>query len=275
MTNKTQIRLACICLAGILAGTAQAAEWQNLIKGDLANWEQEGGTARYAIEDGQIVGYTVPNSPNSFLTTKKQFSDFILEYDTFVDPGMNSGVQIRSHVGSRGIVEGYQIEVDPTHRRFSGGFYDEKRRKWMYPLSRNEKGRNAFQNGQWNHFRIEAIGDTFQVWVNDIQTVAIVDDMTAEGFLGLQVHSIRDPSWAGRSVRWRNMRILTDDLEANRTSRDPEVVELNFLANQLTDYEVRQGWRLLWDGKTSAGWRGAKLDHFPAEGWSIRFFSIN
>ena len=125
MTSKTHIRLASICVAGILAGAAQAAEWQNLIKGDLANWEQEGGTARYAIEDGQIVGYTVPNSPNSFLTTKKQYSDFILEYDTFVDPGMNSGVQIRSHVGSRGIVEGYQIEVDPTQRRFSGGFYDE------------------------------------------------------------------------------------------------------------------------------------------------------
>ena len=271
MTNKTYIRLACICLAGLLAGTTQAAEWKDLINGsDLSDWEQVGGKARYEVEDGQIVGYTVPDSPNSFLTTKKQYSDFILEYDTFVDPGMNSGVQIRSHVGSRGIVEGYQIEVDPTYRRFSGGFYDEKRRKWMYPLSRNEKGRNAFQNGQWNHFRVEAIGNTFQVWVNGIQTVAIVDDMTAEGFFGLQVHSIKDPSWAGRSVRWRNMRILTDDLEANRTPRDPEVVELNFLANQLTDYEVRQGWRLLWDGKTSAGWRGAKLDHFPAEGWTMK-----
>ena len=271
MTSKVKIQLVCTILTGLLAGSIQAADWQNLIKGsDLSDWKQLGGKAKYEIEGDQITGYTVPNSPNSFLTTKKNYSDFILEYETFVDPGMNSGVQIRSHVGDKGIVEGYQIEVDPTHRRFSGGFYDEKRRKWMYPLSRNEKGRNAFQNGQWNQFRVEAIGDTFQVWVNGIQTVSIVDDMKADGFLGLQVHSIKDPSWAGRNVRWRNMRILTDDLAANATPRDPEVVQISFLVNQLTDYEKRQGWRLLWDGKTSTGWHGAKLDHFPAEGWTMK-----
>ena len=271
MTSKAQLQLVTTILAGILTGSLQAADWQSLLNGsDLSNWEQLGGKARYEIEGDQIVGYTVPDSPNSFLTTKEHYSDFILEYDTYVDPGMNSGVQIRSHVNDKGIVNGYQIEVDPTHRRFSGGFYDEKRRKWMYPLSLNEKGRNAFQNGQWNHFRIEAIGPSFQVWVNGIQTVAIVDDMDSEGFFGLQVHSIRDPAWAGRSVRWRNLKILTNDLEANRTKRDPEVVEINFLPNQLTDYEVRQGWRLLWDGKTSAGWLGAKLDHFPVSGWNMK-----
>ena len=271
MTSTARFQLVTIFLAGMLAGAAQAQQWQSLFNGsDLSNWEQLGGTARYEVQGDQIVGYTVPDSPNSFLTTKQQYSDFILEYETFVDPGMNSGVQIRSHVNDKGIVYGYQIEVDPTPRRFSGGFYDEKRRKWMYPLSLNEKGRNAFQNGQWNHFRIEAIGNSFQVWVNGIQTVAIVDDMDAEGFFGLQVHSINDPSWAGRSVRWRNFKILTSDLEANRTARDPEVVEINFLQNQLTDYEIRQGWRLLWDGKTSAGWRGAKLDDFPASGWTMK-----
>lgn len=271
MISKIRFQPVTIFLAGMLAGVAQAQEWQSLVNGsDLSNWEQLGGKARYEVQGDQIVGYTVPDSPNSFLTTKQHYSDFILEYETYVDPDMNSGVQIRSHVSDKGVVNGYQIEVDPTPRRFSGGFYDEKRRKWMYPLSLNEKGRNAFQNGQWNHFRIEAIGNSFQVWVNGIQTVAIVDDMDSAGFIGLQVHSIKDPAWADRSVRWRNLRILTRDLEANRTQRDPEVVEINFLPNQLTDYEVRQGWRLLWDGKTSAGWRGAKLDDFPASGWTMK-----
>ena len=272
MTRKSQIQIITILIAGMLAGTVQAAEWQALFNGsDLDGWDQVNGKARYEVEGDTIVGYTVMGSPNSFLATKAQYSDFILEYDMYVDPAMNSGVQIRSHLKEdSGIVHGYQIEVDPTHRRFTGGFYDEKRRKWMYPLSRNEKGRNAFQNGQWNHFRVEAIGNHFQVWVNGIQTVAIVDDMNDEGFIALQVHSIKDPAKEGRTVRWQNMRILTSDLEANRTPRDPEVVELSYLQNQLTDYEVRQGWRLLWDGKTSEGWRGAKLDHFPKSGWNMK-----
>ncbi|MGH8221480.1 MAG: 3-keto-disaccharide hydrolase, partial [Woeseiaceae bacterium] len=90
-----------------------------------------------------------------------------------------------------------------------------------------------------------------------------------DGFIGLQVHSIDDGALAGRTVRWRNVRILTDGLEAERTPRDPEVAEISFLVNQLTDYEIRRGWRLLWDGATTAGWRGAKLDQFPSSGWTI------
>ena len=90
MKSKTTIRLVCIFLAGVLAGSTQAADWQSLFNGsDLDGWKQLGGDAKYKVEDGMIVGYTVPNSPNSFLTTRKQYSDFILEYETFVDPGMN------------------------------------------------------------------------------------------------------------------------------------------------------------------------------------------
>lgn len=248
----------------------QAADWKSLFNGaDLDGWMQVNGKAPYKVEGDQIVGYTVMDSPNSFLATRANYSDFILEYSMYVDPAMNSGVQIRSGIDEQGFVHGYQVEVDPSHRRFSGGIYDERRRKWMYPLSRNEKGRNAFENGQWNRFRVEAIGNSLRVWVNGIQTAALVDDMTAEGFIALQVHSIGDPELAGRTVRWRDLRILTEDLEANRTPRDPEVVELSYLNNELTEYERRQGWRLLWDGKTSQGWQGAKLDHFPRSGWNI------
>jgi hypothetical protein len=39
--------------------------------------------------------------------------------------------------------------------------------------------------------------------------------------------------------------------------------------NTLTEQEVRTGWKLLWDGESTNGWRGAKLDHFPAKGWVV------
>ena len=270
MIRKTRLHIILALVAGMFAGLAHSAEWQTLSDvRDLDNWRQVGGDAEYRIDGKEIVGTAVPNSPNSFLTTKRTYSDFILEFEVFDDPELNSGVQFRSHVGENGVVEGYQVELDPSPRAFSGGLYDEKRRRWMYPLSRNEKGRKAFQNGRWNRFRVEAIGQSIRVWVNDIQTTELVDDMEAEGFIGLQVHSIRDASWAGKTVRWRNIRILTDDLEAQRTQPDPDVVEISFLDNELTDNEIRNGWRLLWDGKTTAGWRGAKLDHFPADGWII------
>lgn len=41
-------------------------------------------------------------------------------------------------------------------------------------------------------------------------------------------------------------------------------------ANTLTATEQSAGWRLLWDGKTTDGWRSAKSDTFPAKGWSIK-----
>ncbi len=106
MKNEAQIQFAAICLAGLLAGSAQAAEWQTLFNGsDLAGWEQVGGNARYEVHGGEIVGYTVPNSPNSFLTTKAHYSDFILEYETRLDAPMNSSVQIRSNIGLKGLAE--------------------------------------------------------------------------------------------------------------------------------------------------------------------------
>jgi sugar phosphate isomerase/epimerase len=39
--------------------------------------------------------------------------------------------------------------------------------------------------------------------------------------------------------------------------------------NTLSQQEIADGWKLLWDGKTTEGWRGAKLSAFPANGWSI------
>jgi hypothetical protein len=39
--------------------------------------------------------------------------------------------------------------------------------------------------------------------------------------------------------------------------------------NQLTPEEQAAGWRLLFDGKTTAGWRSFKKQSFPAQGWAI------
>jgi hypothetical protein len=166
-------------------------------------------------------------------------------------------------------VHGYQAEIDPSDRRYSGGIYDEARRGWLYPLSLNPMGQKAFRNGEWNNYRIEAIGNELRVWVNGVNTANLVDDMTAEGFIALQVHSINDEYMAGREVRWRNVRIKTSGLEAARWKMHPAVPEENLVPNTLTGQEKSRGWRLLWDGATTQGWRSARGDAFPEKGWQV------
>jgi hypothetical protein len=212
-------------------------------------------------------------TPNTFLATKKTYGDFILELDLKVDQGLNSGIQIRSlstEDYNNYRVHGYQVEIDPSQRKWSGGLYDEARRGWLYPLSLNPKGAEAFRHGEWNHYRIEAIGNKIKVWVNGIQTAHIVDDMTSEGFIALQVHSIHDESLDGLTVSWKDIKIATKNVVNYQMSDDPQVPQVSYLKNQLTDLEKRKGWRLLWDGKSTDGWISAKADHFPTMGWEIK-----
>lgn len=250
--------------------------WINLFNGkDLSGWVQRGGTAKYTVENGVIVGTTVLNSPNSFLCTEKNYGDFILELELMVDTSMNSGIQFRSESlpeYQKGRVHGYQMEIDPSPRAWSGGIYDEGRRGWLYTLDINPEGKKAFKNLQWNKYRIEAIGNNIKTWINGIPAADIVDNMTPSGFIALQVHSINSqrPWTLGTQVKWRNIRILTTNLEANRKKDKKEIVQLNYIPNTITEYEKKQGWKLLFDGVSTNGWRGVSKDKFPGQGWEIK-----
>ena len=237
---------------------------------DLSGWTQMGGEANYAVEDGIIVGKTVSGTPNSFLTTDKMYDDFILELDYKVDSSMNSGIQIRSNsIASyqNGRVHGYQIEIDPSERAWSAGIYDEGRRGWLVDLDNNSKAQKAFKQGEWNHYRIEAIGDTIKTWINGVPASFLIDDKTASGFIALQVHSIAKDDKPGKTIMWKDIRIQTDSLE--HYSQKMQIAPVT-TKNTLTTSEEKDGWKMLWDGKTTEGWRGARLEDFPQQGWEIK-----
>ena len=174
----------------------EEAPWQELFENDSMNgWTIKGGNASYEIKNGDLIGTSTLNTPNSFLVSDKIYGDFILELEYKVDPLLNSGIQIRSHsIPSyrNGVVHGYQIEIDPSDRAWSGGIYEEQKREWLNTLSANPKAQKAFKQNEWNKYRIEAIGDTLKTWINGVPAAFLIDDMTSEGFIAFQVHDIGD-----------------------------------------------------------------------------------
>jgi hypothetical protein len=216
----------------------------------------------------------VVGSPNSFLCTTKDYADFILEFEVWVDPALNSGVQIRSHSKKEyldGRVYGYQVEIDPSDRGWSAGIYDEARRAWLYTLADNIPAQKAFNRDGWNDYRVEAVGNSLRTWINKVPAANLIDDLDASGFIGLQVHGVgNDPTKAGIQVKWKNIRIMTEDLEKHRWAMPPSVREISAIPNHLTPQEIKEDWKLLWDGKTTTGWRGAGKPGFPQQGWEMK-----
>ncbi|MCV9385273.1 3-keto-disaccharide hydrolase [Reichenbachiella ulvae] len=270
------MKLLKLMVLGLMLGTtasAQSNDWKVLFNGkNLKGWTKINGQADFKVENGVIVGVSKRNTPNTFLRTNKTYGDFILEYEAKIDPALNAGVQIRSNTQAdyrNGKVHGYQVELDPSDRAWSGGIYDEQRRGWLYNLEGNEAGKLAFKQNEWNQFRVEAIGNSIRVWLNGVPTADLVDDMTASGFIALQVHTIENEDQEGKEIRYRNIRIQTKNLQEVKTTVSNEIKEESYLLNTLTKREQADGWKLLWDGQSTDGWRGAKLDRFPDNGWSM------
>jgi hypothetical protein len=249
------------------------AQWKDLFNGkDLKGWVKKNGNAEYKIVNNTIVGVSQLNTPNSFLCTEQIYGDFVLELDVKVEAGLNSGIQIRSlsdPAVMAGKVHGYQVEIDPGDRAWSGGIFDEGRNGWLYPLSVNPKGQKAFKMGQWNKYHIEAVGNSLKTWINGIPCTNLLDSQTARGFIALQVHQIKREEQVGLTVQWKNIRIATENLK-EVVFKGEEAPEISYLINQLSENEQRKGWRLLWDGKTTNGWRLANYDTFPTVGWAIQ-----
>jgi hypothetical protein len=282
--NKPIIILVFILLNNSFV-YSQTPQWENLFNGkDLKGWKVLNGKAIYTIENGEIVGKTVSGQPNSFLVTEKLYGDFIFEVDFKVDEHINSGVQFRSEIKDANDkclvtdkktperVHGYQMEIDPSTRAWSGGIYDEARRGWLYPMEYNPAAKTAFINNQWNHYRIECISNSIRTWINGIACAHVIDDMTSKGFIALQVHEISNAKDAGQEVRWKNIRIQTKNLKA---SAPDKIFVVNTIPNNLSEDEKKNGLSLLWDGKTTNGWRGAYKNYFPDSVWYIKDGTFN
>ncbi len=208
---------------GYLEPKSTTAEngWVSLFDGKSLNgWTVHGGTARYTVEDGVIVGSTVEGSPNTFLC-RGDYRDFELELEVRCDPRLNSGIQVRSHVYEKdvaqesdakrirtaGTVYGPQCEIAARERGTAGNFWDEARRtRWLDDWTNKPQPKEAYRDNEWNRYRIEVRGHHYRSWVNGIPCADFDDDRDEHGFIGLQVHGIAKGE-GPYQVRWRNVRI--------------------------------------------------------------------
>jgi hypothetical protein len=213
-------KLTLLAVLALTASPAVAGDWVVLFDGkSLEGWTQRNGTAKYAAEEGTIVGTTNEGSPNSFLCTNEEYGNFELEFEVKVDDRLNSGVQIRSQTKDgdpNGRVNGPQVEIEASGDGGANAGYvygEATGRGWLTPESRL-KAHKHFKDGEWNKFRVVAFGPRIQTWINAQPIEDLTDDAIyethAKGFIGLQVHGIAKGA-GPYQVAWRNIRIKTLD----------------------------------------------------------------
>ncbi|KMT64838.1 DUF1080 domain-containing protein [Catenovulum maritimum] len=220
---------ACLTATLLFSGFVGAASKpQNLLDENLSQFKNiyTYGTARY--ENGELV---LQSTKNWFFTTKKKYKDFILTAEIKmpdVKEYSNSGIMFRGKPkkNKHGFeAMGYQAEVDPSKRKWSGGLYDQGRRKWLHPLHEKRSFpdsdfkknfllewtggmANSYKHLEWNQYRIECRGSELKIFVNGVLTTHVIDDKESEGFFGFQHHGSKKLIKTGTSdniVRFRNI----------------------------------------------------------------------
>ena len=217
--------------------TAEEDQWKDLFDGKTLNgwkvlnqdWDNPDSKPDFYVENNMIICNTTLNTGGGYLVTEKSYENFILELDVKIDNSLNSGIQCRSQVWEKetvttyvagnaegtvsehkwpvGYVWGYQIEIDPSERAWSGGLYEPGNRGWVVTLAGNDAARKAFKQMDWNHFKIVMNGNKIQTWLNDVKVLDTIDDMSSFGFIGLQFHGASKEAQNNKKSMWKNIRI--------------------------------------------------------------------
>lgn len=247
----------------------QADEWRTLFDGNilagLRGYRMEG----FPVKTWEVTPDYLKTIPGRSvdLITEQVFEDFEFEFEWKVPPGGNSGVMYRvAEINAPTYHSGpeYQVLDDTRHpdgrnpKTTSGSLYaliapsDEKQ---LEAVGSWNKSRIVMENGQvehwlngkkvveyeWNSSKVrELIRESkFAAWPEFMQQTS--------GHIAIQHHG--EEAWF-RNIRVRNLGTTP--------------------SNQLSKSEKRAGWKLLFDGSSTAHWRGIGQEDFPKKGWKVQ-----
>ena len=207
---KSHRLLSAVFLLAVLPAVAADDGFTPLFDGKtMTGWKNPYEWGKIEVVDGEIH---LTGEKKFFVITEKTYGDFVFEGDVFLPPGKaNSGFIFRGIV-EPGKVYGYQAEVDGDPiRKWSGGLYDEGRRKWFIsPIKGDKASEDAFRaragetfkRNDWNTYRITCQGKKLKIEVNGVVTTDVEDDLDATGVIAIQHHGEK-----GATYKFRNLRI--------------------------------------------------------------------
>jgi hypothetical protein len=196
---KMKSLLILSCMLASLFAMAQKTE--KLFNGkDLSGWTIH-GTEKWYAQDGELICESGPDKQYGYLSTDKDYKNFILTLQFKQEANGNSGVFFRSRIPEGVKISGWQAEVAPVGRH-TGGIYESYGRGWLIqPKPEDEK---YLKFGDWNKYKIKVNGDEVTTWLNGHRMCYIKDQKIGEGsgFIALQIHE-----GGGIKVRWKNIKI--------------------------------------------------------------------
>jgi hypothetical protein len=187
---------------------------------NLSGWQKVGDNATFEVKENCIELHQKANTTeHTYLRTVKKYKNFVLEMDCKRDTQFYYGILFRAidapdtaHVR----LYGYQVKVDHDKiRKWTGAIFDDfgNTWKWLTTLQEDKNAQNALKNaGEWDNYRVEAIGNTFKVWLNGVQTSNLINDKYAEGYIALKIHFLGNrPENEKYSAQIKNIKIIAND----------------------------------------------------------------
>jgi hypothetical protein len=253
--NQIQRFILILFLTSFFTNTTkaqQSRDWTSLFNGkDFNGLTIEETPANFTVKDNSIVLHMTDKSTrHAFIRTNKQYQDFILEFDCKRDSNFDSGVLLRGILMPKDApiaMNGYMIKIDPSPTRlWTGGIFMDfgNKSEWLYDLADDKRAQQAEKVGQWNHYRVEAIGENIKIWINGIPTLNMMDDRYDKGHIAFKIHRLKaiTPKWNEKmEARFKNIKIIS-----NKPERFAKEMDIPLK-------QTGTAWKQLFNGKDLTG----------------------